>query len=115
MDQDNRNHEIRAPSVQGAYEPTQRNAVIEGLETVPRLSCRRHVDQREQYAGDNLKHETGERGAAENIEPACGLPPNWVRGCLANRGSGRQPQIEPVTDFLDQAHVVFPPALCATG
>src|SRR3982074_2406088 len=115
MDQDNRNHEIRAPSVQGAYEPTQRNAVIEGLEAVPRLSCRRHVNQRKQYARDNLEHETRESGAAENVEPTRGLTWNRMLGCLANRRPELQPQIEPVTDFLDQAHVVFPPALLATG
>src|SRR5713226_10587261 len=115
MDQDNRDHKIRAPAMQGSYEPTQGNAVIEGLEAVPRLSRRRHVDQRKQYAGDNLEQETCERGAAENIEPACSLARNRVLGSLADRPAQLQPEVEPLADFLHQEHVVFPPALFATG
>src|SRR5438132_12368509 len=115
MDQDNRNHEIRAPAVQGPNKPTKRDTVIESLEAVPRLSCRRHVDQRKQYAGYNLEHETSKRGATENIEPACGLARNRVLSRFATRRAKLQPQIEPVTECLDQAHVVFPPALFATG
>src|SRR6266478_2313553 len=108
MDQNNRNHEIRTPSVQGSNEPTQRNRVIESLEAVPCLSCRRHIDQRQQYAGNDLEHETRQRGAAEHIEPARGLTRNWMLGRLANRSAKLQPQIEPLAQFLDQAHVVSP-------
>src|SRR5229473_405549 len=63
----------------------------------------------------NLEHETCESGAAEYIEPACGLARNRVFGSFANRRSKLQPEIEPVAEFLDQAHVVFPPALLAAG
>src|SRR5882762_226077 len=92
MDQDNRDHKIRAPAMQGSYEPTQGDAMSEGLEAVPRLSRRRHVDQREQYAGINLEHETRERGAAENIEPTCSLTRNRVLGCSwARRRSNQSP------------------------
>ena len=101
--------------MQGSYEPTQGNAVIEGLQAVPRLSGGRHIDQRKQYACDKLEHETGERGAAENIKPACSIPGNGMHGCFANRRSELQAQIEPVPDFLDQAHVGLSPALFATG
>src|SRR6202047_4366963 len=82
--------------------------MIECLEAVPSLSRRRHVDEGEQYAGDNLEHETCECGAAENIEPACGLTWNRMLGCLANWSAKLQPQVKPVAQFLDQAHVVPP-------
>ncbi len=106
MDQDNRDHEIRAPAMQCTYEPTQRNAVIQCLQAVPCFSRGRHVDQREQYARYNLEHEACQGSAAENIEPARRLTRNGMRGSFANRRAQLQPQIEPLSDFLDQAHVV---------
>ena len=36
-------------------------------------------------------------------------------GGFANRRAQLQPQIEPVADFFDQAHLVFPPVSFATG
>src|SRR6266478_6602895 len=80
--------------------------MVKGLEAVPCLSRRRDIDQREQDASDNLQHETRERGAAEHIEPTCGLARNRMLGSLANRPTQLQSQIEPLTDFLNQAHVV---------
>ena len=114
MDQDYGDHEIRAPAVQGSNEPTKRDAVIESLEAVPRLSGRRHIDQRKQYAGDNLQHKTRERGAAEYVEPTCGLARNRMPGSFANRRTKLQPEIEPLADFLNQAHVV-PPGLVSAA
>ncbi len=87
--------------MQGPYEPTERDTVIERLQTVPCLSRRRHIDQRKQYARDNLEHQNGERGAAENIEPARGLPRNLVEGHLTNGCAELQSQIEPIGGFLD--------------
>src|SRR5258708_36713466 len=110
MDQDNRDHEIRAPAVQGSNEPTKRDAGIEGLEAVPRLSGRRHIDQRKQYAGDNLQHKTRERGAAEDIEPACRLARNRALGSFADRRAQLQPESEPPAEVLDPAYGVFFPA-----
>src|ERR1700746_88775 len=101
--------------MQRSYEPTQGNAMIEGLKAIPCLSRRRHVNQGKENAGDKLEHEAGECGAPENIEPAGGVARNRVRGDFAKRCSKLQPQIEPVAQFLDQAHVTHPPALFATG
>ena len=39
VDQDDRDHEVRAPAVQRSYKPTQSDAMIKGLQTVPCLSC----------------------------------------------------------------------------
>src|SRR6267378_2375171 len=80
--------------------------MIEGLEAIPCFSRRRHINQRKQYAGNNLEHETSKRGAAENIEPARSLARNRMRGGLANWCAKLQPQIEPLADYLDQAHGV---------
>src|SRR5947209_17942438 len=115
MHQHNRDHEIRAPSMQRSYEPTQSNSMVESLKAVPRLSRGWHIDQRKQNACHELEYETCQRSAAENIKPACGITWNQVLGRLANRCSKLQTQIEPVTHFLDQAHVGLPPALFATG
>ena len=66
-----RHHEIRAPAMQGANEPAQRDVVIQRLKAVPRLPRRRHVDQRQQNSGDQLQEEDRQRSAAEHIQPAC--------------------------------------------
>ena len=60
VNEDNGDHEIRAPSVQRANEPAQRNVVIQNLQAVPRLARGGHVDEREQNAGDDLQDEDGQ-------------------------------------------------------
>src|SRR5229473_5055041 len=82
--------------------------MIQDLEAAPGLSRRRHINQREQYPRDQLEHETRQRSASENIEPAGSFTRNEVLGLLANRGAQLQPQIEPVSNCLDQAHVFLP-------
>src|SRR6202051_427349 len=93
--------------------PAQRDAMIQDLEAAPSLSCRWHINQREQYASDNLDHEARERSAAENVEPAGGFTRNGMLGRLSNRRAQLQAQIEPLTEFLDQAHVVPPRVVLA--
>jgi len=73
--------------------------MVKGLEAVPCLPRRRDIDQREQDASDNLQHKTRERGAAEYIEPTCGLARNRMLGSLANRPTQLQSQIEPLPIF----------------
>src|ERR1700688_1660548 len=99
--------------MQSPNKPAQRDAMIQGLEAAPRLACRRHINQREQYASDNLDHEARERSAPENIEPAGGFTRNGMLGRLSNRRGQLQAQIEPLTEFLDQAHVVPPRVVLA--
>ena len=55
VDQDNGDHEIRTPAMQRPNEPSERDAVIESLQAVPGLSRGRHIDQRQQNSGDDLK------------------------------------------------------------
>src|ERR1700686_4392653 len=99
--------------MQSPNKPAQRDAMIQGLEAAPRLACRRHINQREQYASDNLDHEARERGAAENIEPAGSFTRNRVFGRVANQRAHLQPQIQPLPKFADQAHVASPRAVLA--
>ena len=66
--------------MQGSNKPPERDAVIESLQAVPGLSRRRHVNQRKQNAGDNLKKKNSERGATEDVEPTRGIAGN---GCPA--------------------------------
>jgi hypothetical protein len=66
VDQDNANHEIRAPAVQGPDEPPQSDLVIESLQAIPRFSRRGDVYQRQKNPCDNLKHEHGQCGAPKD-------------------------------------------------
>src|SRR5258708_13485083 len=104
MDQDNRDHEIRAPAVQGSNEPTKRDAVIESLKAVPRLSGRRHIDQRKQYAGYNLQHKTREPGTAENIKPAHGRSPKLMLGSFPNPPALLHPDTAPAAHLYNTTH-----------
>ena len=43
VNEDDRDHEIRAPAVQGANEPAECDLVIENLQAIPRFSRGGHV------------------------------------------------------------------------
>src|SRR5579863_1986709 len=113
MDQDDRHHEIRAPTVQSSNEPTQRNTVIENLQAVPGLSGGRHINESQENPGDNLKHEAGQRSAAENVKPTCSLARHAMLCGFANLRAKLKPLIKPPPDFPDHAHVFLAPALLA--
>src|SRR5580658_5298214 len=115
MNQDNRHHEIRSPSMQSSNEPTQSNIVIQNLEAVPGLSGGRDVDQRQQNPCNDLQNEDRQRGAAEDIKPACRFPRDLVFGNVTDGCAKLQPQIEPRAYFFNQAHGLLPPNLIATG
>ena len=97
VDQDDRDHEIRAPAVQGANEPAERDLVIENLQAVPCFGRGGHIKEGKQNAGDNLEQEHSERGAAKNVSPACGLARNRMLHRLPDRRGELQARIEPVT------------------
>src|ERR1700751_2985525 len=101
--------------MQRSYEPTQRTAMIQRLKTIPRLTCRRHVNQRKQNAGDKLEHEACECRAPENIEPGGGVARNRVIGHFKNPLLNLEQQNEPPAEFLDQTPVCLPQSLFATG
>ena len=96
MDEDDRDHEIRAPAVQGANEPAERDLVIENLQAVPCFSRGGHIKEGEENAGDKLEHEHSERGAAKDVSPACGLARDRVLHRLPDRRGELKPLIEPV-------------------
>src|SRR5438445_961269 len=78
VDENNRNHEIGAPPVQRADEPAKSDVVIQSLQTVPRLTCRWDIDQREQNSRDELQKEYDKRSAAEYVPPARRIARYWM-------------------------------------
>ena len=98
VDQHDGQHEVRTPAVQGADEPAQGDLVIENLQAVPRFSSGRHIDESQQNAGDQLKYEHSECGAAENVRTSLriGAEPGapWFRGSArptCSRASNQSP------------------------
>ena len=81
--------------------------VIENLQAVPRFSSGRHIGESQENAGDQLKYEHSECGAAKNVRPACGLARNRVLHGFPDRLGDLQPRLKPVTHFLYQAHGVL--------
>jgi hypothetical protein len=48
VDQDDRDHEVRSPAVQGANKPPKRDLVIDHLQGFPRLSRGRNIQKSEE-------------------------------------------------------------------
>src|SRR5437588_1015638 len=101
--------------MQGANKPSERDAVIERLQTVPGLPGGRHINQRKKNAGDHLKHENGERGTAEDIKPTRGITRNGMLDRFANCRAHLETLVEPRADLADQAHGGLTPPLFADG
>ena len=91
--------------MQAANEPTKRDIVIEGLETVPGFSGGRHVNERQHDAGNDLQHEHDEGGAAKNIKPARGFARNGMLHGLADGRAKLEARVQPLADGFDQTHV----------
>src|SRR6202050_466528 len=104
MDQNDCNHEVRAPSVQAPNEPAQRDAVIKSLKAVPSFTGGRHVNERQHDARHDLKHEHDERSTAKDIKPACGFARNGVLGGVADGSAKLEARVQPITDRFDQTH-----------
>ena len=96
MNQDNGDHEIRAPTVKGANVPTERNIVIESLEAIPSLSGRGHINKRQHDAGNDLKHKHDEGSAAEHVKPAGGFARYPMLHRLTDRCTNLKARVQPV-------------------
>src|SRR5712691_7412246 len=90
--------------MQAANEPTKRDIVIEGLETVPSFIGGGHVNQRQHDAGNDLQHEHDESSAAENIKPARGFARNGMLHGLADGRAKPEARVQPLSGGFDQAH-----------
>ena len=100
VDEHDGHHEVRAPAVHGAQEPSQGDAVVEELQAVPGFGGRRNIDQRQHDAGEDLENEERQRGAAEDVPPARRLARNGMRHRVADGAADLQPLLEPVCDGL---------------
>ena len=80
VDEHDGDHEVGAPTVQGAEKPAELDVVIEEFEAAPRLAGGGRVDQRKQNAGDDLQDQDDGGGAAEDVPPTRGAGGNLVLG-----------------------------------
>ncbi len=97
--QDQDDHARAGVVVQRPQEPAERLVVIQVQQAVICLGGRRHVDQGEADAGEDLNDEEGERRAAENVPPAHWpghLPGDGVPHHRQQSGTQAQPGVEPV-------------------
>ncbi len=116
VNEDDRDHEVRPPPVQCADEPAESHVVVEGLQAAPGFRGRWNIDEGEQNSGDDLQHEDGERGAAEHIKPARGIPWDRMLHGFANRRRQLQAPVEPFPDLGNHAwHGGFFPTRAALG
>src|SRR5215471_6637480 len=76
----NTDHEIRTPVVHRAQEPTKLLVIVQVLETGVSLVRRGNVNEGQTRAGDDLKNETQQRPAAEDIKPALRIFRHMVPG-----------------------------------
>ncbi len=104
VDEHEGDHEVGAPAVHRPQEPAQRLLGVEDEQAPPGLVGRRHVDEREADAGDDLNEEERERAAAEDVQPARRAPGHaMLRGVLQRRSELEAP-VEPGEHGADHAH-----------
>src|SRR5262249_7171114 len=113
VNENNRHHEVRAPSVQRADEPTESHVVVQGLKTAPRLAGRRDVNQRQKNSRHELQDEYSEGGATENIKPTCRVSRHWMFSGLADGCCELQAPIKPFSNLCHPAHGGFFPERAA--
>src|SRR5262249_43923508 len=94
VDEDDGDHEVRAPTVEGANEPAGADLLVQGLEPVPRLPGGGDVLEGEQDPGHELEREHGHRRAAEDVEPTRGA----TRDRVLHRRLDRRAELEPVVE-----------------
>ena len=109
MNQNNRHHEVGAPSVHRADEPAERHLMIQSLQAAPCLAGRGHVNQGQQNSGHKLEKEDGERRAAEHVEPARRVPWHGMFGGFANRRRELQAMVEPFSNLANQMRMAASP------
>ena len=103
VNENDRDHEVGAPSVHRADEPAERHMVIQSLQAAPRLAGRGNIDQRQQNSGDKLEKEDGERRAAEDVKPTCRVARHGMFRGLANGCRQLQAMVEPFPNLFDQS------------
>jgi hypothetical protein len=101
VDENDGDHEIGCPTMEGSNEPAQRDLVIQCLEAAVCLAGARYVDEGQKNAGDDLQTERGESRAAEHIKPAGRLAWNRMLHRFANDFSDLQAMVEPRANFWD--------------
>ena len=104
VDEDDRDHEVRSPSVQRANEPAERDLMVQRLQAAPRLVGGWHVHHREENAGRELQAEDDQRGAAEDVPPAGRVARHRMFRGVADRRRQLQAVIDPFGNRGDHAH-----------
>ena len=99
VDENNGDHEVGTPAVDRAQEPSQRNVVVEELQTLPRIGGRGRVDQCEQDSRNDLQAEENGRAAAEDIPPTRGIDRDRMLGRLDRRFAESEAEFEPIVNF----------------
>ena len=99
MDEDDGDHEVGAPAVHGAEEPTELDVMVEELEAVPGVACGGGVDEREQDASHDLQEEDDRGCAAEDVPPTGGVGWDFVFGYFDEWGSEAETGFKPVVDL----------------
>src|SRR5882724_1431748 len=98
-------HEIRAPAMKCADEPSERLLMVEGLEAVPRAIGSRDIDESEADAGDELQNHHGETGTSEDVGPTSGVLRHRMLHRLSNGLPQFEAKVEPLAEIFNQAHV----------
>ena len=96
MEEDDGDHEVRAPTVQRADVPAKSDVVIQELKAPPRLAGGWAVNQRQQNAGHHLHDKENGGGASKDIPPARIVRGCGVRGCLDHRLDETEAMLDPL-------------------
>src|SRR6266566_6726338 len=104
VNQDDRQHEIRAPPVERPNKPSQGDLGVQNLQASPSLAGGRDIDEGEEDSREKLESEYSESRAAEDIKPTRCFTRHGVLHRLADQRAELKPLIEPCANVFDQAH-----------
>src|SRR5262249_42035166 len=100
VNQNDRQHEVRAPTVERADEPAGGDLLIQSLQAAPSLAGRWDVDDRQQNAGDKLQDERRQSGATKDVKPTRAPRRDRMRETFLDRLSELQALAEPAAYFF---------------
>ena len=103
MQADDEQQDVGRPEVDAADDGAEGVVLGEVVQACPGLGDRRDVEESKEDAGDQLKQDQDQRGAAERVEPRAANRHRLVE-TLPDQAANRGSLVEPVVGGGDPAH-----------
>ena len=100
---DHEEQDVRGPQMDAADDGAEGVVLFQVVQAGPGFGHRRHVEQGQENAGDQLKQDEDQGGAAEGVEPGATYRYRLVEA-FTEEAADRGPLVQPVVDRGDPTH-----------